>query len=81
MENGLPLTDVGLIALLDIRLPPKMLLVLVGDFVARATDLSRFVRFYLALLVWIHVASFIDLTNVIYKYNNIVCGQSGRQEP
>ncbi|KAF9214847.1 Integrator complex subunit 1 [Podila verticillata] len=42
VENGLPLTDVGLIALLDIRLPPKMLLVLVGDFVARATDLSRF---------------------------------------
>ncbi|KAG0336844.1 Integrator complex subunit 1 [Podila horticola] len=42
VENGLPLTDVGLIALLDTRLPPKMLLVLVGDFVARATDLSRF---------------------------------------
>ncbi|KAG0347500.1 Integrator complex subunit 1 [Podila humilis] len=42
VENGLPLTDVGLIALLDVRIPPQILLVMVGDYVARATDLSKF---------------------------------------
>ncbi|KAF9961521.1 Integrator complex subunit 1 [Mortierella alpina] len=42
VENGLPLTEGGLMALLDIRLPPKMLLAIVGDYISRATDLSRF---------------------------------------
>ncbi|KAI8603123.1 hypothetical protein EDD21DRAFT_370001 [Dissophora ornata] len=42
IENGLPLTEAGLSALLDIRLPHKMLLSVVGEYVSRATDLSRF---------------------------------------
>ncbi|KAF9356147.1 Integrator complex subunit 1 [Mortierella sp. AD094] len=43
IETGLPLTETGLFALLDIRLPSKMLLSVVGEYVSRATDLSRFV--------------------------------------
>ncbi|KAF9111981.1 Integrator complex subunit 1 [Mortierella sp. AM989] len=42
IENGLPLTEAGLFALLDIRLPNKMLLSVVGEYVSRATDLSRY---------------------------------------
>ncbi|KAI1303911.1 Integrator complex subunit 1 [Mortierella claussenii] len=42
IENGLPLTETGLVALLGIRLPNKMLLSVVGEYVSRATDLSRF---------------------------------------
>ncbi|KAI8355441.1 hypothetical protein B0O80DRAFT_43185 [Mortierella sp. GBAus27b] len=42
IENGIPLTEAGLSALLDIRLPRKMLLSMVGEYVSRATDLSRF---------------------------------------
>ncbi|KAF8977219.1 Integrator complex subunit 1 [Entomortierella lignicola] len=42
IENGLPLTEAGLFALLDIRLPSKMLLSVVGEYVSRAADLSRF---------------------------------------
>ncbi|KAG0360110.1 Integrator complex subunit 1 [Gamsiella multidivaricata] len=42
IENGLPLTEAGLSALLGIRLPHKMLLSIVGEYVSRATDLSRF---------------------------------------
>ncbi|KAF9579114.1 Integrator complex subunit 1, partial [Lunasporangiospora selenospora] len=34
IENGLPLTEQGLTALLDIRLPPKMLLAIVGDYIS-----------------------------------------------
>ncbi|KAG0324121.1 Integrator complex subunit 1 [Dissophora globulifera] len=41
IDNGLPLTEGGLLALLDIRLPHKMLLAIVGEYVSRATDLSR----------------------------------------
>jgi len=43
LENGLPLTDMGLIALLDMQLPPKLMLSLVGEYVSGATELSRFV--------------------------------------
>ncbi|KAG0301048.1 Integrator complex subunit 1, partial [Linnemannia gamsii] len=41
-EHGLPLTEPGLMALLDINLPPKTLLSVVGNYVPRAADLSRF---------------------------------------
>ncbi|KAF9433165.1 Integrator complex subunit 1 [Entomortierella beljakovae] len=42
IDNGLPLTEGGLFALLSIRLPNKVLLSVVGEYVSRATDLSRF---------------------------------------
>ncbi|KAF9902714.1 Integrator complex subunit 1 [Linnemannia zychae] len=42
VEHGIPLTEAGLIALLEINLPHKVLLAQVGDYVARATELSRF---------------------------------------
>ncbi|KAK3808793.1 MAG: hypothetical protein J3Q66DRAFT_374303 [Benniella sp.] len=41
IENGIPLSESGLFALLDIRLPRKMLLSMVGEYVSRATELSR----------------------------------------
>ncbi|KAH7042449.1 hypothetical protein BKA57DRAFT_539090 [Linnemannia elongata] len=42
VEHGLPLMEPGLMALLEINLPPKMLLLVAGDYVSRAADLSRF---------------------------------------
>ncbi|KAG0217493.1 Integrator complex subunit 1 [Mortierella sp. NVP41] len=42
VEHGVPIMEAGLMALLEINLPPKMLLILVGDYVSRAVDLSRF---------------------------------------
>ncbi|KAG0380523.1 Integrator complex subunit 1 [Mortierella sp. AD032] len=41
-EHGIPLMENGLMALLDINLPHKVLLLLVHDYVARAAELSRF---------------------------------------
>ncbi|KAF9935230.1 Integrator complex subunit 1 [Linnemannia zychae] len=42
VEHGIPLTEAGLVALLEINLPPNVLLALVGEYVAKATELSRF---------------------------------------
>lgn len=48
----------GLMALLEINLTPKMLLLVAGDYVSRAADLSRFVSLltplgHLFLLVYL----------------------------
>ncbi|KAF9129984.1 Integrator complex subunit 1 [Mortierella sp. 14UC] len=42
VEHGIPLMETGLMALLEINLPHKILLAQVGDYVARAAELSRF---------------------------------------